>query len=272
MSGTEPSQEVSAQLRQIREARGRRAREVAHELGWNASKLSRIENAKSRVMSADLAALLDLYGADDTIRSRLTALLAGDPAAGSAGAAVPAAYGEYATLERTAERISMYAAAVVPGLLQIPEYAAAVIDATPEPEPELAEERLSLRLQRQAVFTSPVALDVIIDEAVLRRPVGSADIMRRQMIRLGEFVERPSTTIRVLPLAVGAHPAVTGQFAILDFAAAAATPPHVFCDGLTGGVLRHLPDEVHRYRACFAALQELALSAQESAEIFAATP
>ena len=90
------------------------------------------------------------------------------------------------------------------------------------------------------------------------------------MIRLQELNDRPETTIRVLPFSTGAHPALTGQFAILDFPEDARIRPQVFCDGLTGGVLRDKPDEVERYRACFIALEKLTLDVQESAKFFAA--
>ena len=113
---------------------------------------------------------------------------------------------------------------------------------------------------------------MILDEAVLQRPIGGADVMRRQMIRLQEMNDRPETTIRILPFSVGAHPALTGQFAILFFPERSSIPPQVFCDGLTGGVLRGSSEDVERYKACFQALENLALGVKESAKIFAEFP
>ena len=125
---------------------------------------------------------------------------------------------------------------------------------------------------RQAILVRqpPIQLTVVLDEAALRRPVGGVDIMRRQMIRLQELNDREEVDIRVLPLAVGAHPALTGPFAILDFPAEASLSPVVFCDGLTGGVLRSRPDEVAMYRICFSALGELAVDQAQFGADFAA--
>jgi transcriptional regulator with XRE-family HTH domain len=264
---------VGAALRRLRDKAGLTTRDASAALGWSSSKLSRIETSLTRVKRADLGRLLDLYGAAPEARAEIEELLdqALRPARGGSNA-LPDVYERYAELEARASKISMYAAAVVPGLLQIPEYAAAVIRATPEPEDHLAQERLNARLQRQTVFARPVTLDVVIDEAVLRRVIGDDDVMRRQMSRLQEFGSRPDTTIRVLPFEVGAHPALTGQFVILDFSDGGRTPPRVFCDGLTGGSLRGRADDVHRYRACFAALHKLALSVKRSAEFFASVP
>ena len=88
------------------------------------------------------------------------------------------------------------------------------------------------------------------------------------MLRLVEASERPDTTIQVLSLDCGAHPALSGPFAILGFAD--GTLPRVFCDGLTGGVLREGREDVQRYVACFEKLQDLALDATRSLELFQA--
>jgi hypothetical protein len=267
MSASERERSVGLALRRLREREGRNVKETAATLAWSSSKLSRIETAASRVRSTDLERLLDLYGPGPEDRSAIEDLANGSS---DLSIALPEPYARYADLEARASRISMYAAVVVPGLLQIPEYADEVIRATPEPEDALAPERLKKRLERQGVFASPVALDVIIDEAVLRREIGGEGVMRRQIARLREFTVRPHTTVRVLPFAVGAHPALTGQFAILDFLD--QEEPCAFCDGLTGGVLRRRAEEVRRYRACFAALQKLALSIEESSEVLASIP
>lgn len=270
-SRAQPADSVGAALRHLREQRHRSVRKAAAALGWSPSKLSRMETGATQVRPGDLTVLLDLYAVDSETRREIEALPGRDQDTAHETEALSEAYERYATLEARAAKILLYGAVIVPGLLQIPEYADAVIRATPEPEDHLAPERLKTRMVRQSVFARPVALEVVIDEAVLHRPIGGGDVMRRQMIRLREFAERPRTEIRVLPFTVGAHPALTGPFAILDFDDGGATPPHVFCDGLTGGVLRRRADDVHRYRGCFAALQKLSLGAAQSAEMFATT-
>jgi transcriptional regulator with XRE-family HTH domain len=267
-------QSLGAALRALRESLGRTVRETADELKWSGSKLSRIETDGSRVKSVDLARLLDFYGVSDEERERIGTLAQQPTSKRQASSeALPDAYQTYADLEARATSISMYGAIVVPGLLQTEEYAAAVIGATPTPEEHFAEERMARRMVRRGLVLGrqpPPSLNVVIDEAVLRRPIGSAAIMRRQVLRLRELNERDNISIRVLPFKVGAHPALTGPFAILDFAEGGGTDPHVFCDGLTGGVLRTGSYAESRYRSCFSTLLPLTLDSRESAEFFAA--
>src|SRR2546421_262229 len=107
-----------------------------------------------------------------------------------------------------------------------------------KPEDLLARTRMQRRMLRQAVLgrIPPPRIDVVLDETVLRRPIGDPAIMRRQMIRLQELSDRPEISVRIIPLRAGAHPALTGPFAILDFPEALRIPSHVWLDDLAGGV------------------------------------
>ncbi len=259
------------ELRSLREQTGYTVLEVATELDWSESKLSRIETAVSRINDQDLGRLLDFYGVSEGDRSRLSGLavrVRQNTKRATNSEALPDVLETFIGLEAEASAISMYGAIVVPGLLQTPEYAGAIVQATPTPEDDLARERMTTRMARQAIFARqpPLELRVVLDEAVLLRPVGGREIMRRQMLRLIELSELPTVSIQVLPLAVGAHPAVAGPFAVMEFANA-TIPTHVFCDGLTGGVLRSADYDVQRYQDCFKALTRLALSEEESAQM-----
>src|SRR2546423_7073893 len=264
---------TGAALRRLREAQGRTVREVSEAVGWSSSKLSRIETSLSRVKREDLTRLLDYYEAPADVRSDIGALeQAPVRRPRRPPDAVPDALEKYARLEEQASDISIYATAVVPGLLQTQEYAAAVIAATPTREDHLAKTRMQTRMARQAVLgrRPPPRLNVILDEATLQRPIGGEAVMRRQMLRLQELSDRPETVIRILPVAIGAHPALGGSFTILDFPESPDVPSCVWLDDLAGGVLRHKQDEIERYRASLNVLEGLALSARESAEVFAA--
>jgi transcriptional regulator with XRE-family HTH domain len=268
---TPPRHQLGPALRRIREARRRTAVDVATQLSWSESKLSRIETARSAITDSDLAALLDLYDVENAERSRLMDLAgqARQRRRPTSGAGIFAAYEAYSTYEADAASIEIYATATIPGLLQTPEYASAVIHATPVPEDHLAPERISTRMVRQAaVFARnpPATVHAILDEAALRRPIGGHQIMRRQMLRLIEAGESPHVTLQVLPFSIGAHPALTGPFVILTFAAD-TLPTCVYCDGLTGGVLRERKDDVARYISCFAALTNVALSPAKSLRV-----
>jgi transcriptional regulator with XRE-family HTH domain len=262
--------ELGRELRDLREAAGLTAAEVAAEFGWAESTITRKETGSIRIKDADLERLLERYGVDQVQRTRLRELArvkSPSPTRRTdahASGALPEVVEDYVQLEGEATHISIYAAIVVPGLLQTPEYANAIFKATPVPEADLIGPRMDVRMARQgALARHPAQLDVILDEAVLLRPVGGPEVMRAQALRLVEMSERRHITVRVLPMSVGAHPAVTGQFVLLGFADG-ARPPVVFADGLTGGVLRENTEVVQRYRACFDALSGLALSEQDS--------
>jgi transcriptional regulator with XRE-family HTH domain len=265
---------LGVELRTLRERTGRTVLDVAMQLHWSESKLSRIETAATGVNHFDLDRLLNVYGVAEPDRSRLGNLAIqarrqNKRTLHSDG--LPDVLEAYMVLEADAAAISVYGAIIIPSLLQTPEYAAAIIQATPVPEDDYTHERLSARMARQAVLARqpPPRLRVVIDEAVLRRPVGGSEVMRRQMLRLTEASERQTTAIQVLPIAVGAHPGVTGHFTLLEFGDQ-AIPTHVFCDGLTGGVLRNRTDDVQRYRECFEMLARMALDEAKSIDLIAA--
>lgn len=262
---------LGGELRHLREQTGQTVVDVAAKLGWSESKLSRIETAATGVSDPDLDRLLDLYRLNKADRSRLSELalqVRRSTKRAVYNEAVPDVLETFIGLEADASTISMYGAIVVPGLLQTPEYAGAIMQATPTPEDDLTRERMTTRMARQAIFARqpPPRLRVVIDEAVLLRPVGGREIMRRQMLRLTERSEWPKASIQILPLKIGVHPALTGQFTVLEFSSE-TVPSHVFCDGLTGGVLRSATDDVQRYQDCFEVLTRLALSEEESARM-----
>src|SRR5437762_11363828 len=193
MMATRPSptllrRQLGAELRRLRERTHRTVADVAGGLGWSQSKLSRIETAHIGIRGDDLARLLDEYGVGDKERSRLLALRgqARQRAWWEAyGDALPDAYETLIGLEAAASVISTYEAQVVPGLLQTDEYANAVTLADGVyDDPDVLGQRVAVRMARQAVLTREPApeLQVVLDEAVLRRPIGGPDVLRRQLM------------------------------------------------------------------------------------------
>jgi len=264
---------VAAELRRLREHAHRSVADVAGDLGWSESKLSRIETANTGVRNSDLERLLMLYGVEDSERSRLLALAAQARQRGwweAYGDALPDAYTTYIGFEAEARSIFAYQAQVVYGLLQTAEYASAIMHSTEFfDRPDVIGQRVAVRMARQAVLTRepPIELRVILDEAALRRSIGGPDVLRRQLRRLVEAGERPNTSIQVLTFAVGAHRAHEGSFTLLEFGEdEGADSPMVYCPGLTGGVIRSRPRELRMYWACFEALRSSALSVERSIE------
>jgi hypothetical protein len=108
-----------------------------------------------------------------------------------------------------------------------------------------------------------VKLWAVLDEAVLRRRIGGAAVMRAQLDRLAEAAEMPHVTIQVLPYDVGEHAALEGSFTILGFA---RTGEHnvVYLDATTGGVYVEKAQDVERYAAVFDHVRAAALSPKDS--------
>jgi len=263
--------QLGAELRRLRERAQRTVSDVATELGWSESKLSRIETANTSIRNADLNRLLGIYKVPDQDASRLTAF-----ANMSRQRAWWEGYGDalldpYKTLlgfEAEARAIYTYDAIILHGLLQTNEYASAIIRAVSVGErPDVIDQRVAVRMARQAVLTRepPVELFSVIDEAVLRRPVGGPDVMRRQLMRLVEVSEQPAITIQVLPFTVGAHRGADGSFSILEFPTG-VDDPLAYCDGMTGGVFRSKSDDLRRYWSSLESLRAAALGPAESTE------
>ncbi|BCB85888.1 hypothetical protein Psuf_032010 [Phytohabitans suffuscus] len=128
--------------------------------------------------------------------------------------------GAYVGLEQAAEAVRAYEQQVMPGLLQTEEYAKAMIRAArPDITTDEVERRVRVRLNRQSLLTQddPIDLWVVLDEAVLSRPIGGDAVMCAQLERLIEAAELPNVTLQVLPFEVGAHAGMDGTFTILTF-------------------------------------------------------
>jgi transcriptional regulator with XRE-family HTH domain len=155
--------------------------------------------------------------------------------------------------------IRQYTAHVVPGLLQTEAYARAVLSVgrTLRSEEHL-EERLSARLDRQERLRSSDRPDlwVVLDEAVLRRPVGGQPVMRAQLARLLSSAEEPHITVQVLPFDQGEHAAMGGSLTVLDLPDGREVS---YTEGAHYGQLIEDPEEVRRFAVTYDRLRAAAL-------------
>jgi len=149
------------------------------------------------------------------------------------GAAFPVAFREFAAYEAEAVTIWTFQHSLMPGLLQIGDYARAVLERHPNVTGEQVEERLTARLARQAVLerTDPPLFWVLLDENVLHRHIGSATIMQDQMTHLAEMARRPNITVQVIPRE-GAHVGLTGAVSMAETADAFVAHLEHIADGL----------------------------------------
>ncbi|WP_408991123.1 Scr1 family TA system antitoxin-like transcriptional regulator [Streptomyces sp. 1268] len=155
--------------------------------------------------------------------------------------------------------IRQYASHVVPGLLQTPEYARALLSVGHTlRDAEHLEERLAARLDRQVRLTGPdrPELWIILDEAVLRRPVGGAAVMRGQLEKLLRMAEEPNVTIQVLPFDQGAHGSLGGSLTVLVMPDGTEI---AYTEGAHYGQLTEEPDEVERFALTYDQLRAMAL-------------
>jgi transcriptional regulator with XRE-family HTH domain len=266
---------VGAQLRKLREARNISLEDAGHQIRSSHSKMSRLELGRVGFKDRDLTDLLTLYGV--TAKSERDVLRALAKRANAQGwwhdysDILPGWFEAYVGLEEAASRIRAYEIQFVPGLLQTPEYARAVtLLGHAGADGAEIDRRVSLRMARQALLDSPRApqLWVVLDEAVLRRPVGRPDVMRGQLRHLLASAQRPGITVQIVPFEVGGHAAAGGPFSILRFAEP-DLPDVVYLEQLTSSIYLDRREAVEHYIEVMDRLCVTALPAQQSMQMLA---
>lgn len=230
---------VGAQLRQLREARHITREDAGHVIRASHSKMSRLELGRTGLKPRDVADLLTCYGVSEEAERAILvdlAKLANTPGWWQAYSdVVPPWFEPYLGLEHAASVIRSYEVQFISGLLQTADYARAVIQLGHPgvPETEL-ERRVGLRMHRQELLNRPQPpyLWVMLDEAVLRRPIGGAATMRAQLQHLIDITALPRVTVQVVPFSVGGHAAAGGPIAILRLPER-ALPDVVYLEQLT---------------------------------------
>ncbi|MFF1960333.1 helix-turn-helix domain-containing protein [Streptomyces sp. NPDC058220] len=162
--------------------------------------------------------------------------------------ALPGWFSAYVSLEDEAALIRTYEPHYVPGLLQTEDYARGVLRAGAHRNADELERRVALRIKRQQLLLKPDApiLWILLEEAVLRRPVGDADVMRAQIDRLLEATAMPNVTLQIMPFAVGPHLGAFGPFHLFRFDLT-ELPDVVYTENLTGAVYMDQRPDVAAY-------------------------
>jgi hypothetical protein len=254
----------------LRETAGVSREHAAEQLGWSVSKLWRVETARSRAHHGDVADILDLYAISGDQREGLITLARQARRRGwwhSYADVLAEGFEVYVDLEAEASALRTYEAQVVPGLLQTADYARAILTAAwVQIEPDEIERRLAVRIRRQelsAARPTPVKLWAVLDEAVLRRPVGGTAVMHGQLQRLAQAAHQTHITLQVLPFATGAHIAMLGPFVLVSFPDPTGTDM-VYLETDTSSLYLEEPQQIERYSEIFDHLRATALSPRES--------
>lgn len=274
-SPTVRGRKLARELRRLREEAGLNVEDAALQLGhgWSRFKVSRIEKAQTKPSLAGITAMFDLYGVDSGTRAALTELHKNAWRRGWWTDYSDVFRGSYVALEDDASAICEWSPQLVPGLLQIDEYARAVIRASLPGDESAVQRRVQARSARRTLLgrTDPPApnLHAIVDEAALRRPIGGSNVVRSQLNALLDVTCRPNVTLQVIPFAAGAHPGLDGPFIVLGFPEHLA-PEVAYVETKAGDNYVESAADVRRFRVDFENLESAALSPDESMELIAA--
>jgi transcriptional regulator with XRE-family HTH domain len=264
------------ELRRLREERGLTIEQVSERSGGDLRPptISRWETGERRIRPTDLRVLLDIYDVRADQRELLLTLAREARQRGwwqSYSSAIPEWFQVYVGLETEAASIQVYEAELVDGLLQTPGYYRTFMQAAPAAgSDEAIERKITVRTTRQERLTSdePPAYWAILNEAVIRRVVGGADVMGAQLQHVAEVAGLPHVNVQVLPFKAGAHPAMDGSFRILGFPVA-SDPDVVYLENQVGGLYLEEAPQVERYTLMFNHLVAKALDPDESRRLIA---
>jgi transcriptional regulator with XRE-family HTH domain len=268
---------LGAGLRRLREERSLRLEDVAGKLDVAPSTLSRIENGMAPARTSYVTVLLDVYEVSDPAeRRRLTDLAREGQRKGwwdACADLLSAETGQYLDLEATARELLSYSGHVVPGLLQLPEYAeAAFLAARPGLTADEARALTVVQIQRRELVrrNRRLRLHLIFDESALVRPVGGARVLTGQLRRLAEHAASLNATVQVVGLGCAGQP-VSPAFTILGLAE--PQPSEVACVGGLGGQVAFAKRraDVRVARDVFDALARAAMSPADSLSLIEKT-
>ena len=264
---------LGVELKRLRENAKLTIDEVGTRLGWSDSKMSRIEGGQVAVSPRDVGMLLAIYGVGGDQRDRMLQMATTAQERGWWQAYNDTQVVPLVGLEAEAASMRIYEGLVVPGLFQVREYSAAVIKAVrPDLPTEQSERWVDLRMARRRFLFGrdhPPAIDVVIDEAVVRRPAGGGGVMGRQLRSLADDAALPSVSLRVLPFGAGQHAAMSGAFTVFEFSDA-DEPDAVYLEQLTRDLYLEDGQEVERYKSVFRALSATAVSQDDTIEMLLA--
>ncbi len=264
---------LGKQLRELRANSGKSMDDAARYLTVKRPTISRIENGRHAILPKNVKFLCQLYEigaplvdtlmrqAEETEERGWWAIHSGT---------MPDWFETYVGFETDAREIWRYESETVPGLLQTPEYARGIREAEPGPLSEAdLEKSVKFRLARQQRLVGrPPRLRIVLNEAVVRRPVGNSAQMAAQLRHIADVGRQPWATIQVLPFSIGPHPGTNGPFSLLTLPDE-DDPNLVYLEHLQGALYLERQADLTHYTAVFEHLTEVALSPEDSLDFLA---
>lgn len=222
------------ELRRHREVAGLSQDQLARRMRFSASLIGQIERATRRPSRVFIERCEEALGLNGELLHHWPGLTR---------EAAPRWFRTWLEVESEAHTIRAWEPLLFPGLLQTEDYARAVISGKPGATPDQVEESLAVRVARQKVFqrTEPLMYWAVIDECVLRRPIGGREVMRRQLEHLLEMLESPRISIQIVPFDLGATTGLSGAFAIAQLRRG---PDTAYLESAGAGHVTDRPEEV----------------------------
>jgi len=263
---------LAAELRGIRESKGKSGDAVAAALRWSPSKISRYERARTGLRPREVERLLDYYGITGSHRALLLGLAEDAAQKGwweEFADSLSEDYQQFIGLEYEATSINIWHVDVVTGLLQTEAYARHIIGSYSRVEPippGMIGRMVKVRMRRQQVLTrDDLQLSVVLDESVLKRRIGDESVMYEQLQRLVHEADRPNLTLRILPLEKQ-HVVISESFVIFGFGddSDAMLQDVVSTEHLKNGFILEGERETYLHRIAFQMLAEASLDPAQS--------
>ena len=270
---------LAAELRGIREDKGKSGDTVAAALKWSPSKISRYERARTGLRPREVARLLDYYQITGTRRELLLSLAEDAAQKGwweEFADSLSEDYQQFIGLEHEAASMSVWHVDVVTGLLQTEDYARHIISSYSRVEPippGLIARLVRVRMRRQQVLNRDgLQLSVVLDESVLRRRIGDDSVMYSQLQRLVHEADRPNLTLQVLPLDTQ-HTVFGESFVIFGFGqdSDAMLQDVVSTEHLRSGFTLEGERETYLHRIAFQMLSDASLDPAASRKLILET-
>lgn len=263
---------LGKRLRELREQAGKTQDEAAAYLGVRRPTVSRIENGRHAILAKNVRFLCQLYEIGAPTVDMLVRQAEESNERGwwvSYSDTMPDWFETFVGFEADAREIWTYESELVPGLLQVPEYVHGLRNSdSPATGIDLIKSIEFRKARQQRLTDRPPRLRVVLNEAVIRRPVGSDTDIAAQLRRFVEVSREPWATIQVLPFDAGPHPSMKGPFSLLTLPDE-TDPNFVYVEHLDGALYLERPADLTRYAGVFKHLTEIALSPEATREFLA---